>query len=714
MNEKKNVENSQNVNPESIENEKNNTNEETLLNKQTNQDNAKKEELKEVLKTEENENEKEKVNAEEQQETIAEDKADIQNTKKATAADLIIQKIKQRDIEKRSSLEKIQELRKIHEEIQTKAEPDTVEEEIKKEDKIHTNYNEFSREELVAKFEELIKKPIEEIIDDAELIKNTFYKKRNAEILEKRNSFIEEGGKKEDFKIDPDNADNNFKILYDKFKELKHQRAERIQTEKQRNLEQKNSIIIKIEELIEKGETLNKTFDEFHKLRDEWEKIGAVPQSEVKSLLEKYNFTLQKFYDWVKINKELRDFDLKRNLDLKTKLCEEAETLILEPKVTKAYQKLQKLHEKWKEIGPVANEIREEIWARFKEASSIINKKHYNYFQQIKQQQADNLKAKELLCDEAEKIAKETYERSVEWQEKTEEINELMKLWKLIGFAPKKYNNHIFERFINARKNFFENKHNFFQNYADIMETNLKEKEQLLIEAENAKDQTDWRKTTEFFVNLQNRWKSIGPVPKAQKDEIWHKFNTACNTFFENKREYFKNRKAIEEENLKQKQELINNIKNLNPEENPEENLKKIQEIQRQWSQIGFVPLKQKDKIYKEYKNAITEKLKSLDIDPQKRAAFENKSRIDTLLKSENAGGKIRYEIEKTKNKIAEIHNEIITLENNISFFVKSKNTEEIINNFNKKIEKLKQKKVNSEKTLLSLIKAMKESDKKQ
>lgn len=677
----------------------------------------------ENINQENSETAKEQTSVESESNEITEN---IEVPKKKTAADLIIQTIEQKKIEKSSSVEKIQELRKIQEEIQSKAEPDTLEEDLsdddddvnehkndEKSDKILVNYNDFTREELVSKFEELTKNPIEIIIDECELIKNTFYKKRNAEILEKRNLFVEEGGKKEDFIINPDEIDDTFKSLYDKFKDLKHQRTEKIHTEKQRNLEQKNSIILKIEDLIEKGETLNKTFDEFHKLRDEWDTVGEVSQAETKNLLEKYNFTLQKFYDWVKINNELRDFDLKRNLDLKTKLCEETEALIIEPRVTKAYNKLQKFHEKWKEIGPTANDQKDEIWNRFKEASSIINRKHYNYFQQIKQQQADNFKAKELLCDEAEKIAEGKYEKSVEWQEKTEEMNELMKLWKLIGFAPKKFNNQIFERFISARKSFFESKHLFFQNYSDVLEKNLKLKEQLLIDADNAKDQTDWKKTTDFFVQLQNNWKKIGPVPKAKKDEIWQKFNETCNVFFEKKRDYFKNRKSNEDSNLKLKEEVIEKVKNFVSTENPEEDLKIIQDLQKQWSDIGYVPLKQKDNLYKDFKNAINEKLKALDINPQRKSDLDFKSRIDNMINSENSYAKIRYEIEKVKNKIADIHSEIITLENNISFFVKSKNAEEFINNFNKKIEQLKQKKQNNEKTLLDLIKAMKENDKK-
>lgn len=643
---------------------------------------------------------------------------ETKNQKKKTAADIVIEKLKAREENESPAADKINELKRLQEEVAQEAQPDTIEDdEEDDEEKVRNNelpnYNEYSREELTKKLSELLENDVHTIIEEVELIKNTFYKKRNAEIIEKRNVFVEEGGKKEDFVVEPDPIDDEFKKYYNIFRDKKREYSEKINAEKQRNLEQKIEIIKKIEALIEKGETLHKTFDEFHNLREEWNKIGSVPQNESKALLEKYNFTLQKFYDWVKINKELRDFDLKRNLDLKTKLCEEAEALIIEQKITKAYKKLQKLHEKWKEIGPVPKEYKEQIWERFKEASSIINKKHYDYFQQIQQQQKDNLKAKELLCEEAEKIAEGDYEKSSQWQQKSDEINMLMKLWRMIGFAPKKYNNSIFERFIAARKKFYEKKQKFYQEFTDILEKNLQEKEKLIIEAENAKDSTDWRRTTQFFVELQKKWTEIGPIPRAKKEEMWNRFNAACNHFFENKREYFKNQKIIEEENLKKKQALIEEIKNFEASDDPETNLKTIQDFQKKWSEIGYVPIKQKDKIYKEYKNAISEKLKSLNLDEEKQKSFDLRNKIDNILKSDNAHGKLRYEIERIRNKIDNVHNEIITLENNISFFVKSKNSEDIIKNFRKKIERLKERKVSYEKTLIEYIKAMKTLNKK-
>ncbi len=652
------------------------------------------------------------------EEKSTENSGNEQNSKKKVqAADLILKqlkKIKQGDYK---------DLRKIGQEIEnSKSESkqvsdlqeDDKEEEKKQNNKKddNPNFNKYSRKELVEEFQQLLNKPFDEIKEQAEIIKNIFYKKRNSEIYEKKQKFVDEGGNPDEFKPDTDQIDENFKNAYNKFRELKQQRNEQIEAEQQRNLNLKYQIIDKIEELIKKGETLNKTFDEFHALRDEWNKIGPVDQSEAKTLLEKYNFTLQKFYDWVKINKELRDFDLKRNLEQKIKLCEEAELLLLEPKIVKAYKKLQDLHQRWREIGPVPKEQKENVWNRFKESSSIINKRHYEYFQDIKKRQQDNLKAKELLCEEAEKIAEKDYKSSKQWRIKTGEINELMKLWRLIGFAPKKYNNQIFERFISARKNFFEKKHKFYQKFTEILEKNLQLKEGLIVEAENAKDNTDWKKTSNFFIKLQERWKEIGPVPRSKKDEIWKKFNSICDYFFDKKREYFKNKKLKEEENLKLKNKLIEDINNAKLDDTPENNLKTLQNFQKKWSEIGFVPFKNKDEIYDKYKKAIDEKFKNLDIDQNKRKKIEYKQKIKKIKSSNKSSDKLRDEIDKVKNQIDTLNNEIITLENNLSFFVKSKNSEQLLDNLKTKLKNLKEKKQTQQDLLVELSKAYKQSQK--
>ncbi len=643
--------------------------------------------------------------------------------RKKSSAELIIEKLNaQKKSGNQKNSEKIENLNRLSEEIEkNKDESEEVLEETETEEQEEAptvekeqnlpNYNEFDREKLTASLEEMLEKPYEEIKNAAEIIRKIYYKKKNEETVEKQELFIQNGGKKEDFKLEVDDLTEKFNNLFRLYRDKKQKYNEEKEAEKIKRLEEKTEIIDKIEALITKGETLNKTFEEFHKLRDEWVQIGPVNAADARPLLEKYNFTLQKFYDWVKINKELRDLDLKKNLDQKIKLCEEAETLILEPKITKAYKKLQDYHEKWKEIGPVPNEQKEEIWERFKEASALINKKHYNYFQEIKEKQAHNLKAKEILCEEAEKIANEDYTKVKDWQEKTEEINGLIKLWKLIGFAPKKYNNAIYERFLAARKLFYDNKHEFFQNYTDILNKNLQLKEEIVIEVENIKDSSEWNKTSARLIELQKKWKDIGPVPNDHKDGIWKKFNEACNVFFERKREYFKTKKELEQKNYEAKKEIIEKIKNLEAKETPSENLVELQKLQKEWSQIGYVPFKHKDEIYAEYHDALNQKYKNFEINKSAMHKAEQKNNIEEVLNS-NQPKRVLSEIEKIKNNIAKVKGEIITIENNLTFFVKSKNSGGLLKNLERKLEKLKQEKAQYEQNLITLTKSLRETQK--
>jgi len=642
-------------------------------------------------------------------------KENIQNKEeKKTAADLILKKLE--DLKNNSEKKEGLDLKKINEEVKKEAKPDTEIEDSdveKDEEKTNNlpNYKEYSRQQLIERLNELFQ---QENIDlkEVEIIKNTFYTKRNAEIIEKRNKFVEEGGKKEEFKHEEDHLDEVFKVLLEKYKNLKREIHEKEIAQQERNLEIKNQIIDKIEGLIEKGETLHNTFEELHKLQDEWKNTGAIPQKEEKALNERYNFTLQKFYDWVKINKELRDFDLKRNLDLKENLCVEAEALLIEPKITIAYKKLQNLYKRWNEIGPVPREYADSIYKRFKEVSSTINKRHYDYFQRIKKEQKDNLKAKELLCEEAEKIAEKEYEKSVDWRKKSEEIDELMKLWRLIGFAPKRYNNQIFERFITARKKFFEKKKLFYQTFTEELEKNLKLKKELIAKVEKLKDSEDWQNTSKKIIEIQKKWKNIGPVPKENKDEIWKEFNEHCNYFFEKMREFNKGRKEREKENLKKKEELIEKIKNFEVLENQDDNIEALKAFQNEWNEIGFVPFKEKNKIYAEYQKSISELMKKMSIDDKKYKEFEIQQKIDNILSSNDPKYKLRKEIEFIKNKIDKLHNETLTIENNLRYFIESENSSPLLDNLKNKVEKLKKQKENYEIKLVEYFKALKSLNK--
>ncbi len=405
----------------------------------------------------------------------------------------------------------------------------------------------------------------------------------------------------------------------------------------------------------------------------------------------------------------MRDLDFKKNLERKLELCEKAENLLLEPRIVKAYKELQKLHQQWKEIGPVPKDKRDEIWERFKKASTIINKRHYEYFQNLKKEQEGNLKAKTLLCEEAEKIANGDYKSAKEWQDKTNEIIELQKIWRLIGFAPKKYNNAIYQRFRKACDKFFEKKREFFNKYSELMEKNLQIKMDLIAQAESLKESTEWKKTTEICIELQKKWKEIGPVPKDKKDEVWERFINACNYFFERKREYFKKLREQEEENLKKKQAIIEKIKAIDTKDS-EKALKELQELEKEWTKIGFVPLKEKARIQREYNNVVREKMIALNI---KNVDNEDEQFIQRLLKSPNPKAALRREIEHTRNKISKLERDMIQLENNLAFFEKSKNAESILQNFREKIKHQKSKLQVLHNRLKNMIKAYKSIEEK-
>ncbi len=617
---------------------------------------------------------------------------------KETAADIILRKLKDKKEGKETSFSD------INKEIDEKAVPDT---QMEEEEESLVDLNKLSKEDIYKKMKELLDKELDkEIINEFNKLKDYYYKRLNQDKELAREKFINDGGKPEEFKYEHNETEKKINDLIEKFKELKREYQEKIELEQHRNLKEKERIIEEIEQLMTKQEKLRQTFEEFRALQEQWRQVGQVPPQETKRINEKYQFVVKKFYDWVKLNKEMRDLDLKKNLELKILLCEKAENLLLEPRISKAYKELQKLHLQWKEIGPVPKEKKDEIWERFKSASDEINKRYREYLQNIRKEQEGNLKAKTLLCEEAEKIANGEYTTTKQWQEKTKEIIELQKIWRRIGFAPKKYNNSIYQRFRKACDLFFEKKRQFFENYGDILQQNLQKKLDLLAQAESLKESTDWKKTTEICIQLQDEWKKIGPVPKEHKDEIWNKFTAACNHFFDRKREHFKKLREEEEENLRKKEEIIQKIKQINTDE-AEQALKELQSLEKEWAKIGFVPLSEKERIYKEYKEAIKEKMSKLKA-YKKKKPFDVKEFIEKSLNSPSPKLRLRREIEHTRNRIAKLERDVVQLENNLEFFVKTKDAEEILQNFKEKIEAKKAKLEVLNSNLKELIKAYK------
>ncbi len=581
--------------------------------------------------------------------------------------------------------------------IESEKEPDVNVEAEKEKEKLpelkDINYSEFSKEELVDTLRKYISEfPLEEIRSHVETIKSIFYKIHNEEIEIIHAKFIEEGGIEEDFKVEDSPIEINMKELLNIYREKRNEMSKHLEDQKDTNLHAKYEIIEGIKELINSQESLNKTFHEFRNLQERWREIGPVPQKTVKDLWESYHYHVEAFYDYIKINKELRDLDFKKNLDAKINLCEKAEELLLEPSVVEAFRRLQVLHEQWREIGPVPADKRSEIWERFKESTSKINHKHQEYFVNLKDEQKKNLQEKSTLCEKAEEIADLEIENGKDWEVKSNELIEIQKVWKTIGFAPKKHNKKIYERFRAACDKFFDKKREYFSQNREEQENNLQLKTELCIQAEAIQDSTDWKKTTDELIKLQRKWKTIGPVPIKVSDKIWKRFRAACDKFFNNKSSYFDNIDSKYEDNLKAKEELILKIKSFEPSSDMNKNLEQLKTFQREWSDIGFVPIKMKDDIQEKYRLAINEKFDQLKLDEGKKSILKFKSRVESIASKPNADKRLNMERDKCYTKLKQLETDITTWENNIGFFSNSKNAESLISDVENKIQSAKQK----------------------
>lgn len=550
------------------------------------------------------------------------------------------------------------------------------------------NYSLLSNADLVKVLSELVNgQNVNKIFHEVDEIKTQFYKKHKAEVLEKQKKFLASGGLEADFSPGINEDELNLKELLKKYKDIKFQLSQVHESEKIANLKRKFEIIEKIKGLVHNDESLNKTFNDFRDLQRDWYDIGMVPQKDLKSMWENFHYHVEKFYDYVKINKELRDLDLKKNLENKVSLCEKAEELNLETNVVNAFHELQKMHEQWREIGPVPKEQRTEIWDRFKEATSKINKKHHHYYQDLKEQQKKNLDSKTILCEKVEEIGGEKLEAHLSWAKKTKEILELQKVWKTIGFAPKKDNNKIYARFRSACDKFFENKRNFYSESMDNQMDNLQKKIKLCEIAEGVMNSENWKSTTDELIQLQKEWKTIGPVPRKQSDEVWKRFRAACDNFFNKKAEFISNSDMNYENNLKEKEKLIIEIEAFVPVDDQKINLKILNELQKRWMEIGFVPIKKKEAISQKYREAINNQYDKLDLDEHKKSILKFKNKLDNLAQKPSSDIKLRFEREKMMSRLQQLKSDISVWENNIGFFANTKKADAMVSEFAKKIQ---------------------------
>ena len=519
-----------------------------------------------------------------------------------------------------------------------------------------------------------------------EAVKIAFYKAHRAEVEAQRRAFVEAGGAEGEFVSEPDPAELRFKDLFREYRRLRDEFVAGLEAAKEENLKIKLQIIEELKELASSDEMLNQTFNKFRELQHRWKETGVVPQQNVKDLWETYNLHVENFYNFIKINKELRDLDLKKNYEQKLALCEQAEALVLEPSIVEAFHKLQKLHDEWREIGPVANEYKEVLWNRFKEASSRINKQHQEFFENIKQEQLRNLELKSELCVKAEELAQQPLTSRKEWNKASEKLFEIQKVWKTIGFAPKKDNNAIYERFRNACDKFFEAKRAYYAGLKGEMEHNLQLKTELCEAAEALRDSEEWKKTTDELIALQAKWKQTGAVSRRYSDQIWKRFRAACDAFFERKSRHFA---AVDDqygENLRRKEALLEEMAAADILAG---GFEMIRDFQRRWGEIGFVPIKQKEAIQKRYKEVVDKMFDTLRGSERDRSMDRFKEKVSSLKASGDR--RLRTERDRLYNKVRQLEQDIALLENNIGFFSKSKNAEAMIAEVRAKIERAKQ-----------------------
>ena len=542
-----------------------------------------------------------------------------------------------------------------------------------------------SKEDVITRLQAINQQ--EEPADKTELdaLKQTFYRLRNAEVEAAQKAFEENGGDAAAFVAPKDDLETQFKEIMSSIREKRNALKAAEEQEKQANLEKKLAIIEQMKELADSPEDANKAYNEFKKLQAEWNEIKNIPADKVNELWKSYQVQTEKFYDLLKLNNEFREYDFKKNLSIKIQLCEAAEKLASEEDVISAFHQLQKLHQEFRETGPVAKEQREEIWNRFKTASTAVNRRHQQHFEEIKEKEQRNLDEKTVICEIVEGMEYEKMATFQDWHDKTEEILALQAKWKTIGFAPQKLNTKIFERFRKACDDFFRRKAEHFKSIKGSMNENLEKKKQMCERAEALKDSQDWKNTANILTKLQKEWKEIGPVAKKYSDPIWKRFVSACDYFFEQKSKAEAVNRSAEQENLEKKKAIIEQLNTIDKEETPSENSRDIiRELMKEWNAIGHVPFKEKDRTYKQYRAVVDSLFKKLNMSASKKKLNNFKTNL-------NKEANLYREREKLVRAYENMRSEIKTYENNIGFLTSSsKKGNSLVIEMKRKVEKLK------------------------
>lgn len=526
--------------------------------------------------------------------------------------------------------------------------------------------------------------------DEIDHLKTVFYKLHFAERDAEQKAYLAAGGDPEKYTVMPDEQEEAFKAEMGIIREKRAEAFRKLEAEKQDNLQKKQAIIDKIKMMSTSPEEANKSYNEFKELQQQWRDIKAVPADKANELWRNYQLYVEQFYDLLNLNRELREYDFKKNLEQKTQLCEAAEKLADEPDAVSAFHQLQELHQQYREIGPVAKELREQIWTRFKAASTVVNKRHQQYFENLRAKEEENLTRKTALCEQVEAIAKEDNKGAGDWEKHTKQIIEIQGQWKTIGFAPQKMNVKIFDRFRAACDDFFGRKAEYFKTLKTTFAENIKKKRALVDQAKALADSTEWKSTADKLINLQKEWKTIGMVPKKVGDQLWAEFIGACNTFFDARNAATADSRNEEQQNLSQKRGIVDQLRQLlDAKEDADDAQSKIQQLTDQYAKIGHVPFRDKDKLFRDYHKVLDALYKQLNISVSKQRLDNFKSSLKDMAKHgedslDNERGRLMHRYEQLKS-------EIVTYENNLGFLsVSSKKGSSLIDEMNRKVGKLK------------------------
>lgn len=551
-----------------------------------------------------------------------------------------------------------------------------------------TNYAAMDKKQLVEVLQNLAQQPVNEVKEDVVRVRVAFAAIRKEELAKEKEAFIAKGNEEAAFAPAADDLEEQFKSLYAEIKEKRAAYNAAQDALKAENLAKKREIISKINEIAEDADNVNRQYSTVQQLQQDFKAIGEVPSENDTEVWKSYQVAVERFYDLLKMNKELRDYDFKKNLEQKQALCAEAEALDEEADIVDAFKKLQQLHTSWREIGPVSKEIREELWTRFKNASAVINKKYQSFFEERKANEKKNAEGKEALCVKIEAISTDNLKTYAAWDEATKAIIGLQEEWKKLGFASRKVNTELFARFRKSCDEFFAKKAEFFKRMKDELAANLAKKIELCEKAEALKDSTEWKKTTDALIALQKEWKTVGPVVKKHSDAVWKRFIAACDAFFEEKKKQNVNVHSVEHENLKQKKDIIAQINSILENKETEDAPNKVRELMKKWQEVGHVPYKEKDKVYAEYKAAIDKAFEQLDMKAKKARMANFANSINQMSDT----GKVYHERERLVRAYEMKSQELKTYENNLGFFnAQSKSGNSLVKEMERKIANIKE-----------------------